>query len=162
MRVGPLRPLLVTATIAACALAGCGTNPTAARTAFRAQANAICKQGNAAVGVITNAMRKAQRGGNPDKVFRRLSSLTREGAATFLPYVNRLDALSPPAADGDAIKAWIEAQRRQLTLEDSLSAAYKAQDTARIATLSEQIDTLAQASNSFARSYGMQECAKPG
>lgn len=155
------RALLVTGAIAALVLGGCGSNTGAARREFRAQANAICKQGNAAVRVITEAMKKAQRSGNPNKVYRDMASLTAQGAATFLSYVNQLDALTTPAADGDQIKAWIEAQRRQLVLVNTLSAAYKARDATKIATLSEQIDSLAQASNRFASSYGMQECAKP-
>jgi len=147
--------------VALLALAGCGGDDDAgAKADFIKHADAICHDGNTALAKFNAEITAAQRGSDERKVFAALSRLTQQAADASEPYLARLDALSVPAGDRDAIKAWIADARRQVTLVAALSRAFADHDQTKIATLSEQIDALDTRNNAFAKKYGMTDCGK--
>jgi hypothetical protein len=141
--------------------AGCGSGGSnTSKAAFVKRADAICKAGDDKLRAINTKIGAVQRGSDEAKIFTQLASLTAQSVTISGTYVDQLDALETPSGDRDKLKAWIAGARRQIKLVSSLSRALAAHDQAKIATVSEQIATLAQKNNAFAGSYGMAECAK--
>ena len=154
------RLLAVVLVMVATVATGCGSDGSVGKETFVADADKVCAEGNKALAVFDKRIREAQQGADPAKVFADLASVTRAAAEASEPFLTRLDALKPPNDDRDKLKAWLADQRRQQSLLDELADAFEQQDDATIATASQQIDTLNEKSNAFAKMYGMAQCAK--
>lgn len=144
----------------AVAVGGCGGGDGVSKASFIKDADAICREGNTKVKALQDDIAAAQRNSDQRQVYADLARLTAQSARLSAPYVARLDALDTPADDRDALKAWIAGARRQIEAVRRLSAAFRAGDDTRIATLAEQVDALAMRANAFARRYGMRDCAQ--
>lgn len=154
------RGAALAALAAALLAAGCGGGGDDAKADFVRQADAICRAGDAEVAELDAAIAAAQRGSDRTAVFAELARLTRRSVAVSSRAVDRLDALDKPAGDREALQGWIADARRQVALVGRLSTALAREDETAVATLSEQIDTLATRNNAFARRYGMADCAR--
>ncbi|MCW2958120.1 MAG: hypothetical protein JWP18_923, partial [Solirubrobacterales bacterium] len=124
------------------------------------RANRICAQGDRAAQKLATRIGRAQRGSDPEVVFRRLAELTAEAAATTQGALDRLAALTPPAGDEDELKAWLADQRRRQSLRRTLAQAFDRRDETAISTLSQRIAALGATTAAFADRYGVGRCAR--
>jgi outer membrane murein-binding lipoprotein Lpp len=156
------RGLALAAAITGAALvAGCGADAGGpSKQTYISDANRICSDGNRAIKPLADRVDTAQRGADPDQVFRELAVLTRKASDASQPHLDRLDALKTPGGDRDALKGWIADQRRQQSLLAELGDALEERDDATISTLSQRIATLNTKNDAFAKKYGLAECAR--
>jgi hypothetical protein len=150
-------PLLLAATVAGCGGGG-GASDVGLR-AYRVQAQRICVEGNADARRLSERLDRVRRGAEPDAFFPKMATLTREAVATARPYLDRLDALQPPADAADDLDGWVADQRRRITLLDTLADAFDARDEAAISRVSEDIDMVEERTAAIVRKYGLTECA---
>jgi hypothetical protein len=150
---------LAAAMVAVASISGCGGSTGTSKQDFVTKANKICAEGNQAVEGVAKQISAAQRASKASEVYRRVAALTKKAAATSDPYIDRLDALDTPSGDRDQLKAWVASVRQQETKLNELGTAFAKRQPAKIARLSEQIDTLDQKNNLFAKGYGMSDCA---
>lgn len=126
---------------------------------FQLDAERICAQGNQDAFELKERLEKAREEPDRARFFTVTADVIRDAAGTARPYLQQLSALERPAADDDRLEAWLADQRRRLDLLGRLAAAYDARDEAKIAGLAAQVDELEQRLSSFARSYGVGQCA---
>ncbi len=141
-------------------IAGCGASDDGAKARYLAEGNRICRAGATAGAEVDRRIDVAQRGGDPDVVFRELASLTDESVTAARPTLEALAALPPPAGDEDELKAWLADERRRQSLRHLLAGAFARRDETAISTLSQRIAAQAARTASAARRYGLDACAK--
>jgi hypothetical protein len=150
-------PFLLAATVAGCGGAGGGSG--VGLRAYRVQAQRICVEGNVDARRLSEKLDRVRQGAEPDAFFPRMAKLTREAVATARPYLDRLDALQPPADAADDLDGWVADQRRRITLLGTLADAFDARDEAAISRISEEIDMVQERASVIVRKYGLTECA---
>jgi hypothetical protein len=99
-------------------------------------------------------------GADAEAIYAQTATLVREGARISRRAFDRIEALTPPGDDREAVDAWVAANRRQAVRTDELAKAFAAQDQTRIAELSEEVDALDATNNAAAAELGMRTCAE--
>ncbi len=148
------------AALAAVLVAACGGGDGPTRAQFAKRADAICAPALKELRAVSAQIDEVAAGAEPGPIFSRSATLIRRGQSITARTFDRIDALDPPAADRDAIKAWVADNRRQSALSGQLASAFETQDQKRIALVAEEIDALDTKSNRVAARLGMRACAE--
>lgn len=146
MRAG-LAAVLAGAT--ALAAAGCGSSRLS-HDAFVQHADAICAAYDAKVRLLTKPA-------SYDAVVAYVATTL----PLYVAALDKLEALEPPAADEDAVKAWLARDRQVTAALRTLRAAALRHDLAATNSASAAVQSASLAGRHDAAALGMSDCAQP-
>ena len=169
------------AALAACALAaaGCGgggggddggaaarraeqaaRRAQAARQAYVARADAICRHGNARLAPYARRLNRLEKAQSPRRLLARAPALLRAAVRVSRRSVAALARVHPPARDAARIRRWLKGLRRQDRLATQTAAAVVRGDRARLQALARRTRGLNARNAAFAREYGLKACGR--
>jgi hypothetical protein len=132
----------------------------AAREAYVARADAVCRRGNARLAPYARRLDKLERARNPRRLLARAPGLLRAAVRVSRRSVARLARLRAPAADAARIRRWLKGLRRQNRLAKETAAAVVRRDRARLQTLAVRTRRLNARNAAFAQDYGLKACGR--
>jgi hypothetical protein len=152
------RPLLLV-TLALALLAGCGGDDSSPTGEFVAEANKICREGEAKVDEVSNA--EARAAGEADSLEEQrqaVATVLERTTEAYEPYMERLRALDPPSELADSWKSFLDGVESAFDKIPELAEATRAGDQKRLTALSEEFTQIARDTRPFAEDNGLDDC----
>jgi hypothetical protein len=152
------RPLLLVA-LALALLAGCGGDDSSSTAEFVADANKICREGEAKIDEVSNA--EARAAGEADSLEEQrqtVATVLERTTEAYEPYMERLRALEPPADLAESWKSFLDGVERAFDKIPELADATRAGDQKRLTALSEEFTQIARETRPFAEENGLDDC----
>jgi hypothetical protein len=157
--------LLLVAAVGLAALTGCGGDDGGdegggpSREQFVADANAICRDGEAKVDEITGAGRQELAQASSDDERRRLvGDLLEETADAYRPYLDRLRELEAPAVIADEWESFVDDITQAFDKIPELADATRENNEEQLSELTSEFSEIAADTRPFAERYELNEC----
>ena len=151
--------LLLILALALPILAGCGGGDNSSTAEFVADANRICREGEAKIQEVTREQQEAA--GNPESLEeqRQVVATTLERTAeAYDPYMERLRALDPPSDLDESWTSFLDGVQRAFDLIPELADATRAGDQDKLTELSEEFTQIARETRPFAEDTRLDDC----
>lgn len=140
-------------------LAGCGGGDRASTEDFVADANRICREGEARLQEVTREQQEAM--GRPESLEEQqaaVATLLERTAEAYAPYMERLRALDPPSDLAEPWTSFLDGVERAFDLIPELADATRANDRDRLRELSEEFTRIARETRPFAEDHRLDDC----
>jgi hypothetical protein len=140
-------------------LAGCGGDDRASTEAFVADANRICREGEARLQEVTREQQEAA--GELDSLEEQqeaVASALERSAEAYAPYMERLRALKPPSDLAEPWTSFLDGVERAFDLIPELADATRGNDRDRLRELSEEFTRIARETRPFAEEHRLDDC----
>ena len=124
-----------------------------------ADANRICREGEAKIQEVTREQQEAA--GNPESLEeqRQVVATTLERTAeAYEPYMERLRALDPPSDLDENWTSFLDGVERAFDLIPELADATRAGDQEKLTELSEEFTRIARETRPFAEDNRLDDC----
>ena len=148
----------------ALAAGGCGgadnTPDSAAKRRFVAEANAICRRGNAALAPYARRIAVLDRRRDVDRLVEEGPDVLRAAVRVSRRSVDQLERLHLPAGDEGRLRGWFDGLRRQTELAAQTADALERRDGDSLRSLDVETRRLNARNVDFARRYGIAECGR--
>ena len=152
------RPLL-SLTLALALLAGCGGDDSSSTGDFVADANKICREGEAKIQEVTREQSEAA--GKPESLEeqrRVVATVLESTAEAYEPYMERLRALEPPSDLEANWTTFLDGVERAFDMIPELADATRAGDEKRLEELSGEFTQIARDTRPFAEDNRLDDC----
>jgi hypothetical protein len=152
------RPLL-SLTLALVLLAGCGGDDSSSTGDFVADANKICREGEAKIQEVTREQSEAA--GKPQSLEeqrRVVATVLESTAEAYEPYMERLRALEPPSDLEANWTSFLDGVERAFDMIPELADATRAGDQKRLEELSGEFTQIARDTRPFAEDNRLDDC----
>jgi hypothetical protein len=152
------RPLL-SLTLALVLLAGCGGDDSSSTGDFVADANKICREGEAKIQEVTREQSEAA--GKPQSLEeqrRVVATVLKSTAEAYEPYMERLRALDPPSDLEANWTSFLDGVERAFDMIPELADATRAGDQKRLEELSGEFTQIARDTRPFAEDNRLDDC----
>ena len=152
------RPLL-SLTLALVLLAGCGGDDSSSTGDFVADANKICREGEAKIQEVTREQSEAA--GKPQSLEeqrRVVATVLESTAEAYEPYMERLRALDPPSDLEANWTSFLDGVERAFDMIPELADATRAGDQKRLEELSGEFTQIARDTRPFAEDNRLDDC----
>ncbi len=152
------RPLL-SLTLALVLLAGCGGDDSSSTGDFVADANKICREGEAKIQEVTREQSEAA--GKPQSLEeqrRVVATVLESTAEAYEPYMKRLRALEPPSDLEANWTSFLDGVERAFDMIPELADATRAGDQKRLEELSGEFTQIARDTRPFAEDNRLDDC----
>ena len=152
------RPLLIVV-LSLTVLAGCGGSDDASTDEFVADANRICREGEAKIQEVTREQQEAAGDLESLEQQRQAVATTLERTAeAYEPYMARLRDLDPPADLDENWTSFLDGVERAFDLIPELAQATRSADQKRLTELSEEFTQIARETRPFAEDNRLDDC----
>ena len=152
------RPLLFL-TLALAFLAGCGGDDSSATDEFVADANKICREGEAKIDEVSNAeARKAGEADSLEEQRQTVATVLERTTEAYQPYMERLRALDPPSDLAENWTNFLDGVERAFDMIPELADATRAGDQKKLTALSEEFTQIARETRPFAEDNRLDDC----
>jgi hypothetical protein len=145
--------------LAAAALAGCGGSSDSSTQDFVADANKICRDGEAKIDEVSNA--EARAAGEADSLEEQrqaVATVLEKTTEAYQPYMERLRALDPPSDLEENWTSFLDGVERAFDMIPELADATRAGDQQKLTELSEEFTQIARETRPFAEDNGLDDC----
>ena len=152
------RPLL-SLTLALVLLAGCGGDDSSSTGDFVADANKICREGEAKIQEVTREQSEAA--GKPQSLEeqrRVVATVLESTAEAYEPYMERLRGLDPPSDLEANWTSFLDGVERAFDMIPELADATRAGDQKRLEELSGEFTQIARDTRPFAEDNRLDDC----
>jgi len=152
------RPLL-SLTLALALLAGCGGDDSSSTGDFVADANKICREGEAKIQEVTRE--ESEAAGKPQSLEeqrRVVATVLESTAEAYEPYMERLRALEPPSDLEANWTSFLDGVERAFDMIPELADATRAGDEKRLEELSGEFTQIARDTRPFAEDNRLDDC----
>ena len=152
------RPLL-SLTLALALLAGCGGDDSSSTGDFVADANKICREGEAKIQEVTREQSEAA--GKPQSLEeqrRVVATVLESTAEAYEPYMERLRGLDPPSDLEANWTTFLDGVERAFDMIPELADATRAGDQKRLEELSGEFTQIARDTRPFAEDNRLDDC----
>jgi chromosome segregation ATPase len=140
-------------------LAGCGGGDDPSTEDFVADANRICREGEAKIQEVTREQQEAARDLESLEQQREAVATTLERTAeAYAPYMARLRALDPPSDLDENWTSFLDGVEHAFDLIPDLAEATRAADEQRLTELSEEFTRIARETRPFAEDNRLDDC----
>ena len=140
-------------------LAGCGGDDSSSTKDFVADANRICREGEAKIQEVTREQQATA--GNPKSLEEQrkvVATVLERTAEAYEPYMERLRALDPPSDLAENWTSFLDGVERAFGLIPDLAAATSRGDEQRLTELSEEFSRIARETRPFAEDNRLDDC----
>jgi hypothetical protein len=140
-------------------LAGCGGDDGSSTEGFVADANRICREGEAKIQEVTSEQQAAA--GKPESLEQQrqaVATVLERTADAYAPYLERLRALDPPSDLDEDWTRFLDGVERAFDLIPDLAAATRAGNQKRLEELSEEFTRIARETRPFAEDNRLDDC----
>jgi hypothetical protein len=140
-------------------LAGCGGDDGSSTEAFVADANRICREGEAKIQEVTREQQESA--GKPESLEQQrqaVATVLERTAEAYAPYMERLRALDPPSDLAESWSSFLGGVERAFDLIPDLADATQAGDQKRLTDLSEEFTRIARETRPFAEDNQLDDC----
>ena len=144
---------------AAPVLAGCGGGDEGSTEAFVADANKICREGEAKIDEVSNE--EARAAGEADSLEEQrqaVATVLERTTEAYQPYMERLRALDPPSDLEENWTNFLDGVERAFDMIPELADATRAGDQQRLTELSEEFTQIARETRPFAEDNRLDDC----
>ena len=151
----PLLIMVLTLTV----LAGCGGGDDPSTEEFVADANRICREGEAKIQEVTREQQEAA--GDLESLEQQreaVANTLERTAEAYEPYMERLRALDPPSDLDESWTSFLDDVEQAFDLIPDLAAATRSADQDRLAELSEEFTRIARKTRPFAEDNRLDDC----
>jgi hypothetical protein len=146
-------------TLALALLAGCGGDDSSSSADFVADANKICREGEAKIQEVTREQSEAAAKPQSLEEQRRVVATVLERTAeAYEPYMERLRALDPPSDLAENWTSFLDDVERAFDLIPDLAEATRAGDQKRLEELSGEFTQIARDTRPFAEDNKLDDC----
>jgi hypothetical protein len=143
----------VVAVLLLVAVAGCGGDDDDASTEqFAADANRICREGEARLNEVVDEARAA---GDPQEA---AAAVLERGTEAYAPYMERLRELQPPEDLRDDWTAFLDGVQEAFDLFPQLADATRSGDREQLEQLAGRFEGIARDTRPFAEEHGLRDC----
>ncbi len=152
------RPLL-SLTLALALLAGCGGDDSSSTGDFVADANKICREGEAKIQEVTRE--ESEAAGKPQSLEeqrRVVATVLESTAEAYEPYMERLRGLEPPSDLEANWTSFLDGVERAFDMIPELAEATRAGDQKRLEELSGEFTQIARDTRPFAEDNRLDDC----
>jgi hypothetical protein len=152
------RPLLFLALVLPI-LAGCGGDDRSSTEDFVADANRICREGEAKIQEVSREQQDAA--GRPESLEEQrqaVATVLERTAEAYAPYMDRLRALEPPSDLAEGWTGFLDDVERAFELIPDLADATRAGNQKRLTELSEEFTRIARETRPFAEDNRLDDC----
>ena len=151
--------LLLILAFAAPVLAGCGGGDDSPTEAFVADANKICREGEAKIDEVSNAeARAAGEAESLEEQRRAVATVLERTTEAYQPYMERLRALDPPSDLEESWTSFLDGVERAFDMIPELADATRAGDQEKLTSLSQEFAQIARETRPFAEDNGLDDC----
>ena len=140
-------------------LAGCGGGDGSSTEDFVADANRICREGEAKIQEVTREQQDTA--GKPESLEQQrqtVATVLESTAEAYAPYLERLRALDPPSELDEGWTSFLDGVERAFDLIPDLADATRAGDRKRLTELSEEFTRIARETRPFAEDNRLDDC----
>jgi chromosome segregation ATPase len=151
--------LLLILAFAAPVLAGCGGDDNGSTEDFVADANKICREGEAKIQEVSRE--EAQAAGEADSLEEQrqaVATVLERTTEAYEPYMERLRALDPPSDLEENWTSFLDGVERAFDMIPELADATRAGDEKRLTELSEEFTQIARDTRPFAEDNKLDDC----
>lgn len=152
------RPLL-SLTLALALLAGCGGDDSSSTGDFVADANKICREGEAKIQEVTRE--ESEAAGKPQSLEEQrqvVATVLESTAEAYEPYMERLRGLEPPSDLEANWTSFLDGVERAFDMIPELAEATRAGDQKRLEELSGEFTQIARDTRPFAEDNRLDDC----
>jgi outer membrane murein-binding lipoprotein Lpp len=150
---------LLLVVLALTVLAGCGGGSDSSTDDFVADANRICREGEAKIEEVAREQQEAAGDLESLEQQREAVATTLERTAeAYAPYMERLRALDPPSDLDENWTSFLDGVERAFDLIPDLADATRAADQQRLTELSEEFTQIARETRPFAEDNRLDDC----
>ena len=140
-------------------LTGCGGGDEASTEEFVADANKICREGDAKLQEVTREQEEAIADlESPEQQRDAVATGLERSAEAYQPYMDRLRELDPPADLDENWTSFLDGVERAFDLIPDLAAATREGDRQRLTELSEEFTQIARDTRPFAEDNRLDDC----
>jgi hypothetical protein len=151
--------LLLLVVLALTVLAGCGGGDDSSTDEFVADANRICREGEAKIQEVTREQQEAAGDLESLEQQRQAVATTLERTAeAYEPYMERLRALDPPSDLDENWTRFLDGVERAFDLIPDLADATRSANQERLNQLSEEFTQIARETRPFAEDNRLDDC----
>ena len=151
--------LLLFLALAAAAIAGCGGDDSSSTGDFVADANKICREGEAKIQEVTKEQQEAAAKPESLEEQRKLvADVLERTAEAYQPYMERLQALDPPSDLAESWTSFLDGVERAFDKIPELAEATRAGNQKRLTELSEEFTQIARDTRPFAEDNRLDDC----
>jgi hypothetical protein len=140
-------------------LAGCGGGDGSSTEDFVADANRICREGEAKIQEVSREQQDAA--GKPESLEQQrkaVATVLESTAEAYAPYMERLRALEPPSDLAADWTSFLDDVERAFDLIPDLADATRAGNQKRLTELSEEFTRIARETRPFAEDNRLDDC----
>ena len=140
-------------------LAGCGGGDGSSTEDFVADANRICREGEAKIQEVTREQQDTA--GKPESLEQQrqtVATVLESTAEAYAPYLERLRALDPPSELDEGWTSFLDGVERAFDLIPDLADATRAGNQRRLTELSEEFTRIARETRPFAEDNRLDDC----
>jgi predicted nuclease with TOPRIM domain len=151
--------LVLLLAIAAALVAGCGGDDSGSTDDFVADANKICREGEAKIQEVAREQQEAA--DKPDSLEEQrqvVADTLERTAEAYQPYMERLRALDPPSDLEENWTSFLDGVEGAFDKIPELADATRAGDQKRLTELSEEFTQIARETRPFAEENGLDDC----
>jgi predicted nuclease with TOPRIM domain len=151
--------LLIFLALATAVLAGCGGDDSSSTGDFVADANKICREGEAKIQEVSREQSEAA--GKPESLEAQrkvVADVLERTAEAYEPYMQRLRALDPPSDLAENWTNFLDGVERAFDKIPELADATRAGDQKRLTELSEEFTQIARDTRPFAEDNRLDDC----
>jgi hypothetical protein len=151
--------LVLILAFAAPVLAGCGGGDNASTEDFVADANRICRDGEAKIQEVSRE--EAQAAGEAKSLEEQrqaVATVLERTTEAYEPYMERLRALDPPSDLAENWTKFLDGVERAFDMIPELADATRASDQKRLTELSEEFTQIARETRPFAEDNRLDDC----
>jgi chromosome segregation ATPase len=151
--------LVLSLAIAAVVAVGCGGGDDASTEDFVADANRICREGEAKIDEVSRE--EAQAAGEAESLEEQrqtVADVLERTTEAYQPYMERLRALDPPSDLAEAWTNFLDGVERAFDMIPELADATRAGDQKKLAALSEEFSQIARETRPFAEDNRLDDC----
>jgi predicted nuclease with TOPRIM domain len=142
--------------LAAAVVAGCGGEDSSSTGEFVANANRICREGEAKIQEV--AKERPQAAESLEEQRKVVADTLERTAEAYQPYMERLRALEPPADLEENWTSFLDGVERAFDKIPELADATRAGDEKRLTALSEEFTQIARETRPFAEDNRLDDC----
>jgi hypothetical protein len=148
--------LLLFLTIAAAVVAGCGGDESASTGDFVADANKICREGEAKIQEVAKEQQETAE--SLEEQRKVVADTLERTAEAYQPYMERLRALDPPSDLEENWTSFLDGVERAFDKIPELADATRDGDQKRLTELSEEFTQIARDTRPFAEDNRLDDC----
>ena len=151
--------LLLFLALAAAVVAGCGGDDSSSAGEFVADANKICREGEAKIQEVTKEQQEtAAKPESLEEQQKLVADVLERTAEAYQPYMERLRALDPPSDLAENWTSFLDGVERAFDKIPELAEATRAGDQKRLTALSEEFTQIARDTRPFAEDNRLDDC----